>query len=83
LAVELGGARRQRQERDVGRNPEVLGTVPSGLIEDQNGVVTTSCPTRRVITWAEALTGSADLRRRWRGTTTSVRFRAAPGDTHQ
>jgi hypothetical protein len=31
-------ARRQWQERDVGRNPELLGTVPAGLIEDENGV---------------------------------------------
>ena len=38
LAVELGRARRQRHELDVSRNPELLRTVPSGLIEDQNGV---------------------------------------------
>jgi len=38
LAVEFGGARRQRQERDVSRNPEFLGAVPTGLIENENGV---------------------------------------------
>jgi hypothetical protein len=38
LAIELGGARRQRQKRDVGWNPEFLRAVPSVLIEDQNGV---------------------------------------------
>jgi hypothetical protein len=28
----------QWQKRDVGRNPELLGTGPAGLIEDENGV---------------------------------------------
>src|SRR6266699_1733791 len=40
LAVELGRARRQRQERDVARHLEVLGAVPAGLIEDDNRVGT-------------------------------------------
>src|SRR6266700_6838064 len=38
LAVELGCARWQRQERDVARNPEIFRAVPAGLIEDENGV---------------------------------------------
>src|SRR5216683_7693942 len=38
LRVELGRAWRQRQERDVAWSLEVFGAVPSGLIEDQNGV---------------------------------------------
>src|SRR6266567_4347635 len=40
LAVKLGRARRQRQERDVARHLEVLGAVPAGLIEDDNRVGT-------------------------------------------
>src|SRR6266540_2251986 len=38
LAVELGCARWQWQERDVARNPEIFRAVPAGLIEDENGV---------------------------------------------
>ena len=38
LWIELGRAWRQRQERDVSWSPEVLGAVPSGLIEDQYSV---------------------------------------------
>src|SRR6266568_5676273 len=38
LAVELGCARWQRQERDVARNPEIFRAVPAGLIEDENGM---------------------------------------------
>ena len=34
LAVELGRARRQRQERDVAWHLEALGAMPAGLIED-------------------------------------------------
>src|SRR5262249_40360804 len=30
--------RRQRQWGDVGRNPEFLGAVPAGFIENENGV---------------------------------------------
>src|SRR6266496_4430411 len=38
LAVELGCARWQWQERDVARNPEIFRAVPAGLIEDENGM---------------------------------------------
>jgi hypothetical protein len=38
LAVELGRARRQRQERDIAWDFQVLRTVPTSLIEDENGV---------------------------------------------
>src|SRR5947209_20293058 len=44
LAVKLGRARRQRQERDVARHLEVLGAVPAGLIEDDS-----RCGTRDVL----------------------------------
>ena len=40
LGIEFGRARRQRQERDIAWNPEVFCAVPSGLIEDENGVST-------------------------------------------
>ena len=40
LGIEFGRARRQRQERDIAWNPEVFCTMPSGLIEDENGVST-------------------------------------------
>lgn len=36
--VESGGARRQRQQGDVGRHSELPGGVPAGLIEQQDGV---------------------------------------------
>lgn len=36
--IELGRTRRQRQESDVGRDIERLGGMPTGLIEDQDGV---------------------------------------------
>ena len=35
LAVELRCTRRQRQEREIGWNLEVLGAVPAGLVEDR------------------------------------------------
>ena len=38
LAIELRCARRQRQERYVAGNLEVLGAVPAGLVEDQDRV---------------------------------------------
>ncbi len=38
LAVELRCTRRQLQERYVAGNLEFLGTVPAGLIEDEDGV---------------------------------------------
>jgi hypothetical protein len=37
-AIELGGAGRRREERDVGWNLELLRTVPAGSIEDENRV---------------------------------------------
>ena len=38
LRVELWRTRRQRQERDVFGSLEVFGAVPSGLIENENGM---------------------------------------------
>src|SRR6516162_1700543 len=38
LAVELGRAWRELQERDVARNLEGLGAMPAGLIEEENSV---------------------------------------------
>jgi len=38
LAVEFGRAWRDLQERDVAWNLEVLGAMPPGLIEEENGV---------------------------------------------
>ena len=38
LAVELGRAWRQLQERDVAWNLEGLGTMPAGLIEEEDSV---------------------------------------------
>lgn len=37
--IELGGARRQRDERHAGRRPELVGTVPTGSIEDDDGML--------------------------------------------
>ncbi len=36
--IELGAFRRQRHERDVRRHDERVGSMPSGLIEQQHGV---------------------------------------------
>ena len=36
--VELGTSRRQRQQGDVGRDDQLGGSVPSGLIKDDDGV---------------------------------------------
>src|SRR3954470_19048088 len=38
LRIELRRARRQRQERDVAWRLEAFGAMPSGLIENENGV---------------------------------------------
>lgn len=38
LAVELGRTRRQRHQRDVVRDLQLLRSVPPGLIEDDDGV---------------------------------------------
>ena len=38
--VELGRARRQRQEADVVGNDEIVRAVPAGLVEQQHGVST-------------------------------------------
>jgi hypothetical protein len=37
--VELRRVGRQRGERDVGRRPQRVGAVPSGLVEDQDDVL--------------------------------------------
>ena len=36
--IEFGGSWRQGQKGDVGRDGELVGGVPSGLIEDEDGV---------------------------------------------
>src|SRR3954453_16742113 len=38
MRIELRRARRQRQERDVAWRLEAFGVMPSGLIENENGV---------------------------------------------
>ena len=40
LAVEFGGARRQRHERNIVRDLENLAAMPAGLIEEHNRVRT-------------------------------------------
>ena len=36
--VQLRGAGRQRQQRDVGGDDEIVGFVPAGVIQHQHGV---------------------------------------------
>ena len=36
--IEFGAFGRQRDERDVRRHDELVGQVPSGLVEDEHGV---------------------------------------------
>jgi len=49
--VEFGRLRRQRHQGDVGGNVELVGEVPAGLIEQENGMGSRrlSTPERRCI----------------------------------